>query len=35
MFSKERLKLRRTEKRLSQTSIANYLNVTRTEYHNW
>lgn len=35
MFSKERLKLRRTEKRLSQTSIANYLNVTRTAYHNW
>ncbi|HEM4148106.1 TPA: helix-turn-helix transcriptional regulator [Streptococcus suis] len=35
MFSKERLKLRRTEKKLSQTSVANYLNVTRTAYHNW
>lgn len=35
MFSKERLKLRRTEKKLSQSSVANFLNVTRTAYHNW
>ena len=35
MFSKERLKLRRNEKKLSQTSVASYLNVTRTAYHNW
>lgn len=33
MFAKERLKLRRTAKRLSRTSITNYLNVTRTAYH--
>ena len=35
MFSKEKLKLRRTEKNLSQGYISNYLNVTRTAYHNW
>ena len=35
MFSKEKLKQRRNEKNLSQTAVANYLNVTRTAYHNW
>lgn len=35
MFSKEQLKQRRNEKNLSQTAVANYLNVTRTAYHNW
>ena len=33
MLSKERFKQRRTEKNLSQTSFANYWNVTRTAYH--
>ncbi len=33
MLSKERFKQRRTDKNLSQTSVANYLNVTRAAYH--
>ena len=35
MFSKERLKQLRTEKGLSQTTIAKALEVNRTAYHNW
>ncbi|HEO6695453.1 TPA: helix-turn-helix transcriptional regulator [Streptococcus agalactiae] len=35
MFSKERLKAKRTELGLSQTAIANELGVNRTAYHNW
>ena len=35
MFSKDRLKQRRAECKLSQTEIANRLEVNRTAYHNW
>ena len=35
MFSHRRLKQRRLEIKLSQTAIANQLNVHRSAYHNW
>lgn len=35
MFSHRRLKQRRLEIKLSQTAIANKLNVHRSAYHNW
>ncbi|MGT2895040.1 XRE family transcriptional regulator [Streptococcus entericus] len=35
MFSKDRLKQRRAECKLSQTEIASRLEVNRTAYHNW
>ncbi|MBM7153861.1 XRE family transcriptional regulator [Streptococcus suis] len=35
MFSKERLKNRRNEKKLSQSEIASKIGVNRTAFHNW
>ncbi|HEL1740536.1 TPA: helix-turn-helix transcriptional regulator [Streptococcus suis] len=35
MFSKERLKNRRNEKKLSQSEIASKIGINRTAFHNW
>lgn len=35
MFSKERLKHRRNEKKLSQSEIASMIGINRTAFHNW
>ncbi|MFM0585875.1 XRE family transcriptional regulator [Streptococcus suis] len=35
MFSKERLKNRRNEKKLSQSEVASKIGVNRTAFHNW